>query len=214
MRKQVWLSTFICVAIGLLAVQCETFDRELRQKTEDTISDAERMHADEYAPETFDEAQALRKDALGLTSAKKMDKKNGKNKKANAKMAEANTAAQEAYTKAAPKYTQEMIEKANSELEKADKIKADVAVPELYSGAKNNVQRAVDKRSSKNYNASLDASESALEAATKAYETAKEKRDNAQDALDSALNALNEANSVVDDEKNNPVEKEINKEQE
>lgn len=184
MIKYIWLITILLYIIAGCGILPPTNDLEIAKSR---IAKAEEVKAEEYAKSEYNEA----KTKLGTGESMIVQgKKSSKNKKAQEQILGAQDAASRAFDKAAPVYTEKKINEAEKSLQKAEEIKANVALSDMFSKTKGKIDSAKGLKTEKKYSEAIEYSDTANKEAKNMYNITLEKMTNAEKAINDADNVI------------------------
>ncbi len=151
-----------------------------------SLAKAQEAKAEEFASEEYLKAQTT----LAEGEKNIVNKKNKKNKIAKQKLEIAKVEAETAYKKAAPAYADYNIDLASKQKMTAEEIKAQVALKEKFSEAKQLLEESQTAKNAGKYEDSWDKSIKARSLFEEIFKITKEKKDRADNALKDADSSI------------------------
>jgi len=159
------------------------------EKAKQNLSQLEKIEAQQFASEDYNEVQKL---ILAGETNMVTNKKSSKNKKAKKYLEEANAKATNTFKKVAPLFADHYIKKSDTSLNKAKEIKADVAVKDEYQKGEILIKEAKELLKKGEYVLAGEKAKEASKIFEEAYLKAKEKKEKAESAIKEAENKLME----------------------
>ncbi len=188
MKKCIYFLIPLIMVLSQCGIQPPTQDLELAKSK---IAEADEVEANQFATTEYNKSKEL----YDQGSSKIVNEKSKKNKEAKKLLVQSKDEAEKAYQKAAPPYTQKNISAAETTINNAKAIKAEVSAKDEFGQAEDLLNQSKDSYAKQDYKTAAVKSKTAKEIADKVYQTTLEKKNRTEQAINDAKNSINQIES-------------------